>query len=259
VAVGGWRLIRGTGEAGAILCVDFTQARVRAQAGFVDLAALLPAGSTAWGSDEGSWRAGDALPDWLSRSAQVAAEVRGVFAYCAGAALACALARHLGRTGEAPPVVLFDPTAATAVTLHEQFETALASLARGAPAADVDEARAGARADLRAEPDPARLMDRLTRRYAALAEPACAAQGIPAAIAAQLGDRFATHLRYLALAASAPLEPPVGTLAVLSAEHRPPPLGPATASRLDVAATALLADPRAADAAVRALRQPAAP
>jgi hypothetical protein len=259
----GWRLIRdgdggGDDDGGAVLCVDFTQARVRAQAGFVDLAALLPAGPRVWGSDERSWRDATAPPAWLDGAPDPGA--RSVLAFCAGAALACALARHLGeRTGAPPRVVLFDPTVATGRTLHEQFEASVAGVARGADADEVARARDGARRDLDAEPDPARLGALLVRRYAALAEPACAAQGVPAAIAAQLCERFATHLRYLALAASTPLEPPPGALAVLSAEHRPPPLGPATPLRVDAAAPALLADPRAAAAAAGAVAPGARP
>jgi len=252
--------------------VDFTQARVRAQAGFADLADLLPAGPAVWGSDERAWRpdpAGrmsldDSREEWLAGAAELVGGlgggVRAVLGFCAGAAPACALAHRLGRRdGTPPPVVLFDPTAATARTLHEQFEAALGALARGADAADVDRARDAARRDLAAEPDPARLADLLVGHYGALAEPACAAQGVPAAIAAQLTDRFATHLRYLALAAGTPLDPPPGAVAVLSAGHAPPPLGATTLLRLDADATALLADPRAAAAAQRAWREPAAP
>jgi hypothetical protein len=268
VARDGWRLVRDAPGAPAVLCVDFTQARARAQAGFTDLAALLPAGAAVWGTDEPTWRAdpaapgplADALARWLAGAPAPAAGVRAVLGFCAGASLACALARHLAHGGTAPAVVLFDPTVATARTLHEQFDAALGGLAAGVAAAEVAAARAGGAADRAGEPDPARLAPRLAARYGELATAACAAQGVPAAIAAQLAERFATHLRYLALTATVPLQAPPGALAVLSAEHRLPPLGPASVLRLDVAPDDLLADPRAAEAVAPALRpEPAAP
>ncbi|MEO3926683.1 hypothetical protein ABGB07_22860 [Micromonosporaceae bacterium B7E4] len=258
----GWRLLRpGTGP--GLLAVDFTPAQARAGAGFTDLARLLPQPYPVWGTEETGWRNVTAatvepaggLDVWLDRDLPVSGGRAGILGYCAGGTLARALARRLAdRYGVTPPVVLFDPAEVTAETLYDQFGTALDGLAAALPAAEVRAAREAARAEVRAEPDLSRLAGRLSDRYAALARPACAGQGVPPSIADQLCARIDTYLRYLLLSAAAPAVGPGPALVVLSAGHEPPPIpGADRQVRLDVPAPDLLADPRAADLAGRAL------
>ncbi|MGX7674009.1 hypothetical protein [Plantactinospora sp. DSM 117369] len=259
----GWRLLR-PGAGPGLLAVDFTPAQARAGAGFTDLARLLPEPYPVWGTEEAGWRhvvaasvdsPAGGLDVWLDRDLPVTGGTAGILGYCAGGTLACALARRLAdRYGVAPPVVLFDPVEVTAETLYDQFGTALDGLAAALPAAEVRAAREAARAEVRTRPELSRLAGRLSERYAALAQPACAGQGVPPSIADQLCARIDTYLRYLLLSAAAPPDSPGPALIVLSAGHEPPPIpGADRQVRLDVPQSDLLADVRAADLAGRAL------
>lgn len=262
----GWQVLR-AGSGPAVLAVDFTQAQVRSGPGFRKLAALLPPPHPVIGSDETRWMelAGDDPAGWLAGwSADAGAfgdGIHAVFGYCAGAALAVALAHRAGRHGAQPPVVLFDPTTVTATTLYEQFHDALDGLAGPAPDADLRAARADGRTDLAATgagaTDPralAHLAALLSDRYAAVARPACAAARIPPAIADQLCRRLLTYLRYLVLSSTATHPPPEAAVLVLSADHQPPPTCAGhTQVRLDIGQADLLGDPAAAGVAARAL------
>ncbi|MEQ4305628.1 hypothetical protein ABNF97_30325 [Plantactinospora sp. B6F1] len=259
----GWRLLR-PGAGPGLLAVDFTPAQARTGAGFTDLARLLPEPYPVWGTEEAGWKTvaaasvdspGGGLDAWLDRDLPASGGTAGILGYCAGAALACALARRLAdRHGIAPPVVLFDPAEVTPETLYDQFGTALDGLAAALPAAEVRSAREAARRDVRTESDLSRLAARLSDRYAALARPACAGQGVPPSIADQLCARIDTYLRYLLLSAAAPAGAPGPVLVVLSAGHEPPPIpGADREVRLEVPQPGLLADVRAAELAGRAL------
>ncbi|GAA4443875.1 hypothetical protein GCM10023170_020760 [Phytohabitans houttuyneae] len=246
----GWRPLRAGAGSEAVLGVDFTQARVRAQAGFAQLVPMLPEPYPVWGTVEEGWQLpGDPaarLSGWLAASEDLRA--RAVLGYCAGAPLACALARHLAdRTGAPVDVVLFDPSVAGPLTLYYQFDAALGSLAAVLAEAEVAAAREAALRDAEAAGDLDALAATLAGRYTALAGPACASQGVPASIADQMCTRLATHLGYFALSAAAELAYPPETLIVLSAEHDPPPLG-GRVLRLPVGQNALLGDPAAAAA-----------
>jgi hypothetical protein len=263
VALGPWRLLRpGTGP--IVLCVDFTQARARAQAGFADLATLLPERYAVWGTEEAAWRSGWSRPEPAIESLVAGrpdGAVAGVLGYCAGGALARAIARQLAhRDAARTPVVLFDPVAVTARTLLDSYDASVRSIAAVAPRADPppapdhpaapDPASAPAALDDQAEnstapddptllddptvpddptasddpavgPDLARLADGLARRYASLARPACAGAGVPPTIADQLCDRMHSYLRYLTYCAGARVDWPGPAVVVLSAAHEP--------------------------------------
>jgi hypothetical protein len=244
VPLTGWRLLRAGAGSEAVLGVDFTQARVRAQAGFAQLAPMLPELYAVWGTTEEGWQLpGDPaarLSGWLAASAALPA--RAVLGYCAGASLACALARHLA----APDLVLFDPSVAGPLTLYHQFDAALGSLAAVLTEAEVTAARDAARREADRADDLDALAAALAGRYAALARPACASQGVPASIADQMCARLATHLGYFALSAAAELTYPADTLVVLSADHDPPLRG-GRVVRLPVGRDALLGARAAAD------------
>ncbi|MEE6260941.1 hypothetical protein [Plantactinospora sonchi] len=262
MAFDGWRALR-PGDGPVLLGVDFSTARSRTVAGFADLAALLPEPYAVWGTDESTWRdvgrspddpPGAALSDWLDRTAPTVGEPGGLLGYCAGAALAGALARRLAQgRPTAPPVVLLDPSTVTAETLYDQFNSALDGIAGVLPEAEVRAARTAGRDDMSELLELPRLAARLSDRYAALARPACAAQGVPATIADQLCGRVDTYLRYLLLSSAAPLDVPDTALVVLSATHEPPPLPGVRQVRLDVPRERLLAEPRVAEVTVRAL------
>lgn len=246
----GWRLLRAGAGPQAVIGVDFTQERVRAQAGFAQFAAMLPEPYAVWGTVEEGWQLpGDPatrLSTWLA--AAEALPARAVFGYCAGSSLACALARHLAeRTGGAVDLVLFDPSVTGALTLYYQFDAALGSLAAVLGEVEVTAARAAAERESAEAPDLDTLATALTRRYTALAGPACATLGVPESIVDQMSARLATHLGYYALSAAAELDYPPDALVVLSERHEPP--GPEGRHlRLPVDQNSLLGDPSAARA-----------
>jgi hypothetical protein len=258
-----WRLLRaGSGQrvpGQSVLCVDFPYGRSPAQAGFADLAPLLPDRYGVWGVGEDAWLTAESGPGpVLGALAEPwpPGGVAGVFGYGAGGSLACRLARILVARGVAEPdlpVVLFDPTTVTAGTLRSCFQAALRSIATNASAAARTDAGTDARAeDVRADgrvADLGALAGALAGRYAAVAQAACAAQGVPTAVADQLCDRVAGHLRYLAYSAAVPMDPPDPTVLVRSATQ--PGNGPHV--RLPVDGAALLADRAAAGVASRLL------
>jgi hypothetical protein len=299
VTLDGWRLLRPGSGPGVVLSVDFTLARVRAQANFGDLARLLPEGPAVWGTGETCWPAASGSPTvqlehWLRRSRDFGGEVRAVLGFCAGASLARALAERLADGGApAPAVILLDPVAANAQTMIDQCDVAVRRIAappgggpHGAtppgatlpgatlPGATLpDSALPGEALPDSALPDPTLpdstlpalseppdavdldvLATQLTERYAAVAAPICAAQGVPPSITEQLCQRVEINLRYLALCATAGPGATAAALLVLSRDHVPPPgmLGDREV-RLDLGQNELLGDADAALAVAGAL------
>lgn len=231
-----------------MLCVDFTLAKVRAQANFGDLAPGLPGEYAVWGTDETGWPTsagapGKQLAQWLDRGGDSAAPVRAVLGFCGAASLATTLASAVG---SAPQVVLFNPVTVNGQTMVDQFD---ASLRRVAGTVDEAALRA-ARADLPTSGDLDELGTLLARRYAAVAGAACAAQGVPPSIVDQLCQRVETNLRYLALCATASLDTARPTLLVLSRDHAgsPAQLRGVPEVRVDATQNELLSHPDAARA-----------
>jgi hypothetical protein len=256
VAQDGWQLLRGGSGPGAVVAVDFTVARGRHQATFTDLAPGLPAGYQVWGTHESCWPAAadeprTRLARWLGRAAGIDAPVCAVLGFCAGASLATALSGRIGEVrGTAPPVILYDPAAVTARTLLDRFDASLGHLAALADEAALRAAQAG----LPDDGDLDALATLLAHRYAAVAEPACAGQGVPPSVTGQLCLRVATNLRYLALCGTATADAARCALLVVSREHEVPPgLTGAREVRLDAARDELLAHSDAARATAAVL------
>ncbi|MFI5907472.1 hypothetical protein [Dactylosporangium sp. NPDC051541] len=234
MAIGGWRLLSSSASnARAVVAVDFTLAKVRAQANFGDLATHLPAAVTLWASDETGWPAepGDPrahLAAWRSRAAALG-NFHAALGFCAGGALAGALAPAGAR------LVLFDPVLVSARTIVEHYADAVR--------------RTGAEPD--PVPDGDADADDLAARYAVVARKFLAGQGIPDAIVDQLCGRVAVNLRYLAMSRAAGLEGLRPDRLVVSRDHEvPAPLADVPCVRLDVSQDELLATPAAADAVV---------
>jgi len=226
----GWRLLSGSISTRTVLAVDFTLAKVRAQANFGDLAPHLPPDCAVWGSDETGWPAapGDArehFAQWRERTAALGS-FHAVLGFCAGAALAGSLA------GDAR-LVLFDPVAVSSATIAEHYAAAVR--------------RMGAQPDAPPDAD----VDDLAERYAFVAGKALREQGVPDSIAAELCARVAANLRYLAMCRVVGLDGRRPDLVVLSRDHElPAVLAGCPQLRLDVSQEQLLAEPGAAHAAV---------
>ncbi|MEV0127903.1 hypothetical protein AB0H83_05475 [Dactylosporangium sp. NPDC050688] len=231
MSIGGWRLLGGASGTRTVAAVDFTLAKVRAQANFADLAPHLPPDCAVWGSDETGWPAapGDArahVAEWRQRSAALG-NVHAVLGFCAGAALAGDLAARRAR------LVLFDPVTVAPGTVVEHYAAAVR--------------RMGAEPD--APPDTG--VEDLAEQYAVVARKALGEQGVPDSITADLCARVAANLRYLAMCAAVGLDGLRPDLVVLSRDHGlPEALRDSPRLRLDVSQEQLLAEPAAARAAV---------
>jgi hypothetical protein len=232
VAIGGWRLLSGASKARTVVAVDFTLAKVRAQANFGDLARHLPDDCSVWASDETGWpaEAGEVpehLAAWLARADDLG-KFHVALGFCAGANLAAALTSVDG-----PALVLYDPVTVSTRTIAEHYEAAVRRV--GAEPVLPEDAGAGAFAE----------------HYATVARKTLAEQGVPDGIADQLCARVAGNLHYLAMCRAAGLDGARPDLVVLSRDHElPAALAGAPQLRLDVTQEQLLAEPAAARAAV---------
>lgn len=240
-----------------MLTIDFTVAKVRGQAGFADLAPLLPDGFAVWGTDEDSWSAGPGdlqtqLDAWLARASQIDSPVRAIFGFCGGASLACALARRLG--GPHPPaVVLFDPAVIGPLNMLAQLTDSLRQLA--GPAGHQDELDTGISSDDIAHLDVGEVAELLTKHYSVRAAEVGAARSIRPATMADLCRRFEAYLRYLALCTAAwSRERVAPALIALSRGHDvPPELAGAPVVPVDATQHVLFAHPEAATIATEVL------
>lgn len=204
-----------------MLTVDFTVAKVRAQASFADLAPHLPDRFSVWSTDESAWVPGPAssaqqLTDWLDSATGLDVPVRAVLGFCGGASLAAALAARLATRGPAPMLVLFDPVTVGSRTMIDQTLDSmhrLGSFAVSDNGIDNDSE----------DGDLDQLAARLAQQYAHAAAVVGRERRIPAVIVDQLCQRVAANLRFLTLASvawSAPRRAP--DLVVLSREHTAP-------------------------------------
>ena len=247
-----WVPLTGTGD-DVVLAVDFGGARE--EAGFGELAPLLPAGITVLASQspaglpDGVAGAAARLDRWRDEAA--GRQVTAVLGYCAGAAVASWLAGEIG--GDTPAVVLLDPATTTAGTLLASYHTSTASLveALGRPAEPDEEAAELAAA---AEPTAAGLLDlaaRLAARYERTAEEAGRELDLSDELVGDLVARFTRYLGYLVITRQAEdrrqATPP--SLSLVSAVHPADAFpAPGELRRFEVPRSALLAEPEVAQA-----------
>jgi thioesterase domain-containing protein len=252
-----WRWLRdGSGEA-AVVTMDFGPGRP--EASFTDLAANLTGNLTVLepvfthfaagtppliGSEGYCRRVTEAIQKLEYR-------VVGVLGYCAGAGLACALARML--TAVAPPapkVILYDPVRADPATLLRQYRSGITELSSALTKIEVEAAHAAA--ESAAPTQLLRLASHLSAQYQPVAASACTRLEFGPELTAELVERFDAYLRYLAIAAEAasvgcPRARPA-TATLLSRDQEPPAGLAQHCWRFDVSQARLLADPRVAAA-----------
>ncbi|NBE84047.1 hypothetical protein [Micromonospora rubida] len=207
-----WHTLRvGTGSE-IVLVVDFSADAGREAAGFSDLVPLLPdrytvqaTRRTTWTDDaDGTVDPTARLQEWLSTADLFGPEVVAVLGYCAGCRLSVAFADRIA--GPIPPaVVLFDPLPVVPQSLWQEYAKAVTQLAPGLGEAVVDQATERARAEAEAATGAGELARWLSGSYADLAPRGCEELGIDVEFAEQLISRLTGYLRYLAIAAAAPL------------------------------------------------------
>lgn len=265
-----WDTLRvGTGSE-IVLVVDFSADTGRETAGFGDLVPLLPDRYTVQAPLRSAWTDGEdgtvgptaRLEQWLSTAAQFGPEVVAVLGYCAGCRLSAAFADRIA-SPTAPVMVFFDPLPVLPQSLWQEYAKAVTQLAPGLGDSVVGQAIEHARVQADATTSIDELARWLSDSYADLAPRGCEELGIGAEFAEQLVSRLARYLRYLAIAAAAPLSPGSSPALVLRS-HDPVPaallehadslrLAHADVRQLDMPRVELLGSQEAADLVTRLL------
>jgi hypothetical protein len=207
----------------------------RTEAGFADLAAKAPIEASFFHIGRMPADPGAVVPlatsagRWAAEVRRTARPVRGVLGFCAGAALATALADALVEAGtERAPVLLFDAITVTGTTLCDEFMAAVEPSTRHLTADEVDEAR--------------RLSEDLLARHGRECLPTTAAQLVdryrqlmtrlatrlrfgPFLLDELVGD-FAAYMSYLLIASGGTLDLRDGTPVFLSSKDHEPDFEP---------------------------------
>jgi hypothetical protein len=237
-----WRQLSGRGSC-LVPCLDFPGGR--AAAGFAELAAgvaadacflhVRPAGAGPLAACAGRW-AGELLA--------TGRPVRAVLGYCAGAALAAALADAIAAAGPPPMVVLFDAVPADGGSLAGQFTEALEASARHLTAAELAGARDLAEQLAARYPDDLpRLAAALAARYDQLIGAVAGRLSVHELFRRELTGAFTAYLDYLLLASQGGFDSrATAPLFVCSPGYEPPVRG-ARAITLGTGHAGLLGDP----------------
>jgi hypothetical protein len=223
-----WRQLSDRGP-DLVPCLDFPGAR--AAAGFADLAAGVPAGACFL-----HVRPAAAGPlaacagRWADELLATGRPVRAVLGYCAGAALAAALADAVAAAGPPPMVVLFDAVSTTNGSLASQFMSALESSARHLTPGELADARALSAQLVETYPDDLpKIAAALTGRYDRLIRAVAGRLSVHEFLRQELTGTFTAYLDYLLLASEGGFDMRTTTpLFLCSAGYQPPVQGART-------------------------------
>jgi hypothetical protein len=263
-----WRVLR---DGGADVAVAFDFENGRKEAGFADLAELLPDGRTLLEFEFGGGDLRDRPLDPTALCRLILADLRAdgrrltaTLGYCAGAGLACLLAELATDAADQDcPVLLFDPLVLDGAAVVRAYQAGVEGLRPAVDESDYQAALAVGRRVLPSTEEAYRrpeVIDELAAGYAVLVRRSGERAGLPAElrdqmveVEAELVSHFAAYLAYLATTAgvdldrsgqAGPRRPPV---VVASAEHdMPAEFAPFLRQRLDVPRPSLLSDSRVA-------------
>lgn len=191
-----------------VVAVDFDLTS-RGEAGFRDLATLLPEPVTVWLTAQPPASVADTASGaaytawWWDRLAASGAQIDAVLGYCAGSVFACALADEVARRqGRRPATVVFNPGRPTRDSVFRDMRSTLTSLS-SLSAAERDDLIGAASALLEEWPrDIPSILDRLLALYRDAASDAFERVGIAPDVGAELIDVFASYTAYLRAASS---------------------------------------------------------
>ncbi|MFD0967326.1 hypothetical protein [Plantactinospora endophytica] len=263
-----WRVLR---DDGPDVVVAFDFANGRKEAGFADLAELLPGGRTLLEFEFGGGDVRDrpldptalcrmVLDDLLTDGRRLTATL----GYCAGAGLACLLATLAKDTAAHDcRVVLFDPLVLGSGAVVRNYETGVEGLR---PAVDESDYRAALAVGRRVVSSAERayrlpeMIDELTSGYARLVRRSGERAGLPeefrdqmVEVEAELVSHFASFLAYLATATAVDFgrswhtDLPSPPVVFASEEHdMPAEFAPLLRRSFDVPRASLLSDSRVA-------------
>ncbi|WP_330253414.1 hypothetical protein OG874_02040 [Nocardia sp. NBC_00565] len=196
-----------------VVAVDF-DLTTRGEAGFRDLAALLPDSVTVWLTAQPPASVADTASGeaytawWWDRLAAAGAEIDAVLGYCAGGVFASALADEVARQeGRRPATVLFNPGRPTKDSVFRDIRTTLTALS-SLSGAERDDLIGEASALLGEWPrDVPGILDRLLALYRDAAHAAFERVGIAPDVGAELIDVFASYTAYLRAASTMAARP----------------------------------------------------
>ncbi|MGW1738269.1 hypothetical protein ACWCPQ_05610 [Nocardia sp. NPDC001965] len=214
-------LTRGTGEL-LVVAVDFDLTS-RDEAGFRDLAQLLPAAVTVWLTAQPpatvtATVSGEAYAVWWAdRLAAAGADVGAILGYCAGGVFASALADEVARRqGHRPATVLLNPGRPTSGSVLRDIRNSLSALT-SLTVAERDDLIDQADVLLRQWPqDVAGTLDRVLTLYREAAYTAFERVGIAPDVGAELIDVFASYTAYLRAASALAARPQWSAATTLS-------------------------------------------
>jgi hypothetical protein len=253
----GWRQVAdGRGDE-VVLAIDFKSGRP--EPGFGDLARVLkvpfgmvepvpPAVDPSAGVGERY------LDEWERLIRASGLRVRGVMGYCAGGALACALAARLGAGGDRPAVVLFDPDEVSGAMIFYQFMLAVQQFNEFSDPDELSDAIDRARA-ICDDPALPLVADRLPAEYREIATRAFAEMGLEDdENVADLVMRFGQFVHYLLASWEAGYgTADASTLAIMSDGYGAPPGLGATVLRVPAKHAEFLSSPDVAASAAELL------
>ncbi|WP_157187624.1 hypothetical protein [Nocardia vinacea] len=208
-----------------VVAVDFDLTS-RGEAGFRDLAALLPEPVTVWLTAQPPASVADTASGeaytawWWERLAASGAEIDAILGYCAGSVFASALADEVARQqGRRPATIVFNPGRPTRDSVFRDIRTTLTALSP-LSAAERDDLIGEASALLQEWPrDVPGILDRLLALYRDAARDAFERVGVAPDVGAELIDVFASYTAYLRAASTmAPHPRWSSATAVISAE-----------------------------------------
>ena len=237
-----WRELSGRGT-DLILCLDFPGGR--AEAGFAELAAGVPADASFLHIEPGSTGPLAACVDrWAAELTATGHPVRAVLGFCAGTAIATRLADAIGMTGPPPMVLLFDAVPATAASLAGQLTSALDSSAKHLTADELADARGLAEQLAETYPDDLpRIAAAVSDRYEQLMRTVADRLSLHEIFRQQLTDGFTAYLNYLLLAAEGGFDMRTTEPLFLNSSGHEPPVEDARTIALDIDHADLLRDP----------------
>ncbi|WP_433734135.1 hypothetical protein ACQP0C_18540 [Nocardia sp. CA-129566] len=191
-----------------VVAVDFDLTS-RGEAGFRDLATLLPEPVTVWLTAQPPASIADTASGavytawWWDRLAASGARIDAILGYCAGSVFACALADEVARQhGRRPATIVFNPGRPTRGSVFRDMRTTLTSLS-SLSAAERDDLIGQASALLQQWPrDVPGILDRLLALYRDAAGDAFERVGIAPDVSAELIDVFASYTAYLRAAST---------------------------------------------------------
>ncbi|MEU7982033.1 hypothetical protein AB0B63_26320 [Micromonospora sp. NPDC049081] len=200
-----WRALTTGSTDEVALAIDF-DATGRPEARFADLAPHLGPDSSVWetvplGMDALAGPSGEGyVKRWADEVRDSGRTVTAVMGFCAGGALAPALAAQVGQWQAEPQLILFDPETVTPLTMYWQFAKIIEVATSSLTPTELDEAREAGRQAQRDLAGLEPLADRLSEIFGQVGAVAFPRLGLDATSGAEVVTLFRSFISYLCAA-----------------------------------------------------------